>query len=118
MRPRPDLLTLRQSLLKERDFLHKLYSSPDGKGNKRTIATASNSQLDTLLRVLSCLVKGDIPFKSSLLKIVAKKRKLKYLCETFEHIENLLKSEKEKKVSALKPLGRVFEYLLYALFQS
>lgn len=90
-------MSWRECLLRDKSFLKSLYCS-NALSNKTTLGFATRDELSTLLKVLYCLVKGEIPIK----KI---------------HYESLIRSKKAKllhsRLSSMTKLKQVKENYQY-----
>ena len=99
--------TLRNYLIRDKSFLRELYEGEGRLKNNRILTFASDSKLNTLIRLLHFI------------DVIQANKKLKIIKKTVEKraaVNRLLQSERENKLKFLKSLSGIFSALLYCLF--
>ena len=111
---------VRTQFLRDKEFLRNLYES---NGNvalvKEKLNYASDAELNTLLKFLHFLSKGDIRIKKLNFDAIIQSRKLLLIKRTVEKpksIKQILTAERQAKIKFLRQLGAIYHNLLYALF--
>ena len=111
--------TVRNLLIRDKTFLRELYEGPSKVYNNRILNFATDSKLDTLLKLLHFLANGEIPMKKNNFEVVQSHKKLAYIKRHVEKksaVLKMLKAERQVKVKFLKQLSNIFAPLLYCLF--
>lgn len=108
---------LKRSFRKNAKFLQSVYKAKTRFLRKKAITNASESELDTLLLCLHCLMSGKVPIKAKLFPIINKSKRLpKIKAFTKTNInEKLKKTSLEEKVKFLSSIP-CYPELLYNLF--
>lgn len=112
-----DLPYLRHVLLEHKLFLHKLFKQTNV---IKSLNHASDSQLDTLLKLLHLISQGQIPLNSKHQDILVRSKREKKLSqfESRDFLRKKLKSDRAEKLKVLKQFAKLFSILLYHLFNS
>lgn len=107
---------LRAHMLRNRVFLHSLYSENKSR-NAQRINVASKYQCDVLIKILRNLML-NIPMTKEHYEKVRNARKLPFLQKLKDetYFRNLLKDKKEAKVAYLKTFLTLYPVLLFCLF--
>jgi cell division protein FtsB len=111
--------TLRNYLIRDKSFLRELYEGEGRLKNNRILTFASDSKLNTLIRLLHFIANGEIKIKRVNFDVIQANKKLKIIKKTVEKraaVNRLLQSERENKLKFLKSLSGIFSALLYCLF--
>ena len=97
---------LRQFMLKNRVFLHSLYSDSKSERTHR-LNSCSNTQANLLLHILRKIVQAEISLEPTHFEKLKKSRKLYILNELKSDatFSSLLKGPRQKKVDFLKKLN-------------
>lgn len=111
--------SLKALFIRDREFLRALFEGPNPLKNKRLLASASESQIETLIKYLHYLSNGKIRIAKENFQNLKKKRKFNYLKENFESqvvADNLIHSDLSIKQQKLLSLSTAFPDLLAPLF--
>ncbi len=111
---------IKSLFIRDKEFLRALYDGPNPIKNKRLIDSATESQLDTLIKYLHYLSNGKIRISRESFLNIKKKKKFTYLKQNFEKqlaADNLIYSNVVIKKQRLLFLAIVFPDLLAPLFQ-
>ena len=106
-------------LLRDKEFLKSLYDSKSSPNAKNILKFASDSKLNTLIRLLHFIANGEIKIKRVNFEVIQANKKLSHIKKFVEKkaaVNRLLKSEREPKLKFLKQLSSIFSALLYCLF--
>jgi hypothetical protein len=112
---------MKSLLIRDKVFLRELFEGPNPLKNVRVLKSASDSQLNTLLRFLHFLSNGEIKMKKENFEELERARKLKLIktrVEKKNHLSALLKSERKEKLKFLSKLANVYSALLSTLFNA
>lgn len=115
-----DIPFLRNEFLKEKEFLHFLYSNSPRK-NKKKIDKASVKQLNILIKIFHLICNGQISLKSSDAPTFKKSRRLFLFHDTFEKRDNflsILNASEELKKKELKKFSALYPIFLKTMFKS
>jgi hypothetical protein len=110
---------LKSCLIRDKGFLKELYQEPDFTKNRKTLQTADDSELNTLIKFLHFLSNGEIPMKKINFQAIKESKKQPYITKTVEkksRVLILLKSPRIVKLKFLLQLTKIFSFLLYPLF--
>lgn len=105
-------------LVRDQEWLRNLYESSSLPLRRRLLSTASDKKLDTLIKFLHLLSKGEIKMHKKNFEALSK-HQVNFLHKSFEKkagVFRLLNSEREEKMKKLKKLLSVLPFLLYTLF--
>ncbi len=111
--------TMKSYLIRDKGFLKELYEGNDRVKNNKTLNSASDVKLNTLIRFLHFLSNGEIKIKKENFEILQSHKKVGVLKRNVEKkaaVSRLLKSERVSKLKFLKQLSPVYSALLYCLF--
>ena len=108
---------LRTFMLKNRVFLHSLYSDNKTERTHR-LNVCSNYQANVLLHILRKIVLGELPLEKEHFERLKKSRKLFILNElkSEDTFKTKLKGSRTEKAQYLKKLNLLFPSLLHYLF--
>ena len=115
-----DIPFLRNEFLKEKEFLHFLYSNNPRKNSKK-INKASENQLKIVIKIFHLIANGSISLKSSDLPLLKKSKRLFLFHDTFEKRDNflsILNASEEIKKKELKKFSALYPILLKTMFNS
>jgi hypothetical protein len=110
---------LKSCLIRDKGFLKELYQEPDPARNRKTLQTADDSQLNTLIKYLHFLSNGEIPMKKINFQAIKESKKQVLITKKVEkktRVNDLLKSSRMIKLKFLTQLIKIFSFLLYPLF--
>ena len=110
---------LRNYLQRDKVFLRQLYEGQNASTNNRILTFASDTKLNTLIKLLHFISNGEIKIKRRNFEIIQANKKLALIRKNVEKkaaLARLLKSEREVKIKFLKKLSPIFSSLLYCLF--
>ena len=109
---------LRQYMVRNRVFLHLLFSDKRNNTSKR-LTVCTNYQANVVLHILHKIVTGDISMKKSDFEALKRTRRLKFLKKVAspKDLELMLKSPREKKVAFLKQFTSLYSKILKLLFK-
>ena len=111
--------TLRAYLIRDKGFLKSLYEGENRLKNNRILSVASDTKLDTLIRLLHFIANGEIKIKKENFDVINEHRKLNVLKRHVEKkstLRRLLKSERADKLKFLRQLSLIYSSILYCLF--
>ena len=111
--------TVRNQLVRDKEFLRQLYESTDQIKAKQIVTFASDPQLNTLIKFLHFLATGEITIKKENFEEISKARKiqlLKRFVEKKPKVPEMLKAERRFKINFLQKLSSIYPFLLYCLF--
>ena len=106
---------LRRSMRRNRIFLHQL-SSESVRQTTQRLNTATEVQLNVLLRILHAIINGNIPITAENQRKIANARKFNHLDLIGDDLESYLSKPKTEKLSYLKKLKSLYPSLLFLLF--
>ena len=108
---------LKSALTKHKQFVRDLRSSK-GKRCSDLLASASDQQLELLIKVFNYIVLGEIPMSAEAYNSLVKKRKSAFFQRYFsaDSTKTLLSSSRAEKIHILSQFKTVFEPLLHYLF--
>jgi len=106
---------LRHSLLQHRQFLHSLFKQVNV---INILNHATDSELNTLLKLLHIINQGHIPLKQKHHELVVRSKREKKLhqFESRSFLRQKLLASREEKLKLLKQFAKLFSILLYHLF--
>ncbi len=110
---------LKSCLIRDKGFLKVLYQEPDFAKNRKTLQTADDTELNTLIKYLHFVSNGEIPTKKVNFEAIKESKKQALITrkvETKSHVLNLLKSPRVTKLKFLLQLIKIYSFLLYPLF--
>jgi hypothetical protein len=110
---------LKACLIRDKGFLKELYQEPDFTKNRKTIQTADDSEINTLIKFLHFLSNGEIPMKKNNFEAIKQSKKQALITKTVEkksRVLVLLKSPRVTKLKFLLQLTKIYSFLLYPLF--
>ena len=111
--------SLKNNLIKDKSFLRELYEGQSKVSNNRILNFATDTKLDTLIKLLHFIANGEIPMKKQNFEVIQSHKKLSYIKRQVEKksaVIKLLKAERAVKMKFLKQLSNVYSALLYCLF--
>ena len=111
-----DKVHIRQLMLRDKIFLYNLY---EGKGSR--LNSASEIQMNTLIKILHLILNDHIELREQHYKNVVRAKRLKLLKKNFEKNSdfiNVLKLSVEEKRRLLKQLLVCYPWLLHAIFNN
>ena len=106
-------------LIRDKTFLRELYEGESVVKNNRILNFASDTKLNTLLRLLHFISNGEIQIKRVNFEIIQNNKKLSIIKKAVEKkaaLKRLLNTDREAKLKFLKKLSSIFSALLYCLF--
>ena len=107
--------TMKSYLIRDKAFLRELYEGENRLKNNRILTFASDSKLNTLIRLLHFIANGEIKIKRVNFEVIQANKKLSHIKKFVEKkaaVNRLLKSEREPKLKFLKQLSSIFSALL------
>lgn len=109
---------LRKFMLKNRVFLHMLFSEPK-KVTAQRLSLCTNIQANVLLHILHEIVKGNIPLRKADYATLRKTKRLTHIesIESKPKFREILKASREKKVQFLRKIVALYPLLLKLLFE-
>ena len=111
--------TLKSYLTRDKSFLKELYEGENVSKNNRIVNFASDTKLNTLIKLLHFIANGEIKIKRVNFEIIQKNNKLQLIKRNVEKksaLRKLLNGEREMKVKFLQKLSPIFSAFLYCLF--
>ena len=103
-------------LVRDKEWLEELYSAPSDPMRKRLLNVASDKKLDTLIRFLNLLSRGEIKMHKKNFEALQNKH-IQHLKRHFEKkVQNLLNSDRLQKLKMLNKVVQALPFLLYTLF--
>ena len=109
-----DKIHLRHLMLRDKIFLYNLY---EGKGSR--LNNASESQMNTLIRILHLILNDYIELREQHYKNVVRAKRLPVLKSNFEKNSDfckVLRLDVEEKRKLLKQMQNCYPWLLHSLF--
>jgi hypothetical protein len=106
-------------LIRDKGFLKMLYEGSNHLKNKRVLASSNDCQIDTLIKYLHFLANGIIKIKKENFDQIKQQGKLKLIkanVESKTKLKAILKSERSQKLKFINKLCKVYNNLLYVLF--
>ena len=110
---------LRDLMLREKDFLAKLFQSNSVLFTKKQIVNSESRHLTLLINVLHYIANGSIPLRKKDYASVCKSKKHGFIFKSFRTIENvkkLLNESRENQTKALTKISMCYPNLFFALF--
>ena len=114
-----DKSALRDLMLRNKDFLARLYTSDSPLYTKKVIVNAETEQLHITIQILHYLANGEIPMRIKDYKSVCVKKKHGFIFKSFRILENvnkLLNESREIQCKALVKIAVCYPNLFYVLF--
>lgn len=111
--------TLKSYFIRDKFFLLNLFKGQNPHENRRLILSASEGEIDTLIKYLHCLANGKIKIGSQNFANIKRRRKLSILQKEFESdrtFSHLLKAQDLYKRSVLIKLAPAYQDVLTPLF--
>ena len=111
--------TFKNYLVRDKGFLKSLYEGDNRLKNNRILNFASDTKLNTLIRLLHFIANGEIKIKKCNFDVIQSHKKINFIKRNVEKkaaLQRLLKSEREQKIKFLKQLSSIYSALLYCLF--
>jgi hypothetical protein len=106
-------------LIRDKGFLKLLYEGLNPLKNKRVLTSSNDCQIDTLIKYLHFVANGIIKIKKENFDQIKQEGKLKVIKSNVESrtkLKAILKSERTEKLKFLNKLSKVYNNLLYVLF--
>jgi hypothetical protein len=106
-------------LMRDKAFLKSLYEGSNPLKNKRILNSSNDSQLDTLIKYLHFVANGIIKIKKENFEAIKENNKLKLIksnVESKSKLQILLKNDRSSKIKFLNKLSKIYNVLLYVLF--
>lgn len=106
-------------LIRDKQFLKQMYTGPNVLKNKRILISASDNEINTLLKYLFYVVNGEILINESNFEALKKQKKLKLLQKTLEKKKDYLlivNGPRTNKINFIIQLSAVLPNLLFGLF--
>lgn len=119
MKPSIDIPYFRQLLHQNKGFLYDLYRG-QSLPNKKLVATADDSQLNVLIKLINLIYHHVIPLKQEHGNKIRQAKRVPYLTRIFKQnasYAKLLLSPRSIKIRELQGLASVFPMLLSPLFE-
>ena len=114
-----DKTTLRDLMLRNKDFLARLYKAESVQIARKLIVNAESEQLCLLMHVLHYISNGSIPMKIKNYNNVCKAKKHGFIFKSFRSVENtkkLLNESRENQCKSLTKIGLCYRDLFHVLF--
>ena len=114
-----DKTSLRDLMLRNKDFFAKIYSASSASIIRKLIVNAESSQLCLLIQILHYLANGSIPMRKTDYAKVCRKQKNGFIFKSFRSLENankLLNEPRESQCKALTKIAVCYPNLFYLLF--
>ena len=111
--------TFRNYLIRDKGFLRNLYEGQSRIRNNQILNVASDSKLNTLIRLLHFISNGEIKIKREHFEDIRDHRKLNILKRNVEKnstLNRLLQSERLNKLKFLRQFTAIYSSILYCLF--
>jgi len=110
---------LKACLIRDKGFLKQLYQEPDYTKNRKTLQTADDCELNTLIKYLHFLSNGEIPMKKNNFQAIKESKKQAVITKTVEKKSRalvMLKGSRVTKLKFLLQLIKIYSFLLYPVF--
>jgi hypothetical protein len=110
---------LKSCLIRDKGFLKELYQEPEVGKIRKTLQTADDTELNTLIKYLHFLSNGEIPMKKINFQAIKESKKQALITKKVEkksRVQDLLKSNRVTKLRFLTQLIKIYSFLLYPLF--
>ena len=110
---------LKSCLIRDKGFLKELYQEPEFAKIRKTLQTADDTELNTLIKYLHFLLNGEIPMKKINFQAIKESKKQALITKKVEkksRVQDLLKSNRVTKLRFLVQLIKIYSFLLYPLF--
>ena len=114
-----DKSVLRDLMLRDKNFLARLFTSNSPSFTRKQILSAETEQLRLLIQILHYLTSGSIPLRTKDYKSVCKNKKHGFIFKSFRSLENankLLNESRETQCKALTKISVCYPKLFYVLF--
>ena len=114
-----DKSSLRDLMLRYKDFLARLYTAESASIARKLIVNAESKQLCLLIQILHYISNGSIPMKSKNYNSVCKAKKHGFIFRAFRTLENtnkLLNESRENQCKSLTKIALCYKDLFYVLF--
>lgn len=114
-----DTTTLRDLMLRDKDFLARLYTENSVSITKKQITNADSEQLCLLVQILHYICNGKIPLKNKSYYSVCKAKRHGFIFRSFRKVENtnkLLNASRENQCESLTKIASCYKDLFYFLF--
>ena len=111
--------TFKSYLIRDKGFLKSLYEGQSRQRNNQILNVASDTKLNTLIRLLHFISNGEIKIKRENFEIIQEHRKLSLLKRHVEKkaaLNRLLHGERLDKLKFLRKLSSIYSSILYCLF--
>lgn len=110
---------LKSQLVRDKEFLRQIYSGPNLIKNKRVLTSASDNELNTLLRYLFFVTNGDIQINAENFAQIKKMKKISLLHHKLSNkadFQNFINGPRMLKIDFILKLSSALPYLMYGLF--
>ena len=114
-----DKSQLKDLMLRNKNFLAKLYTSQSPSISKKIIVNGETSELNVLIQVLHYICAGKLPVKKQDFDCIVQKRKHGVLYRSFRTLEatnKLLNASREVQCQVLTKINGCYKFLFYFLF--
>ena len=111
--------TFKAYCMRDRGFLKSLYEGENRLKNNKILNVASDTKLNTLIRLLHFISNGEIKILKENFEVIRDARKLNILKRHVEKkstLIRLLKGERVDKLKFLKQFSSVYSSILYIFF--
>jgi hypothetical protein len=106
---------MRNVMIRDKLFLLSLFQNQQ----PNVLGNASNTKMDTVIRVLHLIFNNEIELSEENFKALKNTKRLKSLLQNFDSEKNFLKAlklETETKRQLLKKFNSCYPYLLHSIF--
>ena len=110
---------LRDLMLRDKDFLARLFTSDSPSITKKQIVNSEPGQLCLLIQILHKITNGSIPIRNKDYKNVCQTKKHGFIFKSFRKPENakkLLNEPREIQCKILTKIAACYPSLFYVLF--
>ena len=114
-----DRNTLKELMIRNKQFLARLYTSKTPSIAKKIIVNAETPELQVLIQILHYISCGKLPVKKCDYDNIVQKRKHGFLHRSFKTVEatnRLLESAREVQCQALIKVASCYQFLFHYLF--
>ena len=114
-----DKSSLRDLMLRNKDFLARLYKENSVSITKKQISNAESQQLCLLIQILHYICNGTIPLKNTSYYNVCKAKKHGFIFRSFRTVKNttkLLNTSRENQCELLMKIASCYKDLFDVLF--
>lgn len=111
--------TFKALLIRDKQFLRQLFTGANVFKNKRILMSATDNELDTLLKYLYCVVNGQILINQSNFDEIKRQKKLSFIQKHLENKEtfiDFLNNSRLNKINFIIKLSPILPNLLFGLF--